>query len=349
MQPSKYSFELWSPDGELLADLGGRAKERHVALSRNEAEDIRWTLDRNEFYNFCRQAQLDPDALLVCNRIEVRIRRGQTYLCGGKLLKRRKRVTPDTQQIELKATGFLNLFKRRFTDAERIFTGEQATTIAATLITESQAQGDNWDFGVTIGNLATVGTHDRTYRDDEIKDSLQRLTRVEVAPFDFEFTHDKVFHTYASIGSQRPELIFEFPGNIRGYDLDEDGAITANHIRVLGSGSGTEGSARVTVDDTESQLNYGVLEDKLLQSSVTDTDTLTDNGNAELAAIGRPFEILTIQVNGNVAPFVTDYHIGDYVQVIIREENIHAMYRVERIDLTIDENDNEDVRLYLSR
>jgi hypothetical protein len=349
MQPSRFSFELWSPNGTMLADLGGRAKERHIALSRNEAEDIRWTLDRNEFHNYCRLAGLDPDALLVSNSTEVRIRRGQTYLCGGKLLYRRKRVTPDTQEIELKATGFLNLFKRRFTDEERIFTGVQATTIAATLITESQAQGENWDFGVTIGNLATVGTHDRTYRDDEIKDSLQRLTRVQVAPFDFEFTHDKVFNTYASIGSQRPELIFEFPGNIRAYDLSLDGSITANHLRVLGSGSGTEGSARVTVDDLQSQINYGVLEDKLLLSSVTDPDTLTDNGNAELAAVSTPFEILTIQVNGNVAPFVTDYKIGDYVQVVIHEENIHAMYRVERIDLTIDENDNEDVRLYLSR
>ncbi|MDQ0672933.1 hypothetical protein QFZ36_000494 [Pseudarthrobacter siccitolerans] len=166
----------------MLADLGGRARGRHVALSRNEAEDIRWTLDRNQFHNYCRLAGLDPNALLVSNSTEVRIRRGQTYLCGGKLLKRRKRVTPDSQEIEAKATGFLNLFKRRFTDAERIFTGAQATTIAATLITESQAQGANWDFGVTIGTLATVGTHDRTYLDDEIKDSLQRLTRVAGCP-----------------------------------------------------------------------------------------------------------------------------------------------------------------------
>jgi hypothetical protein len=103
------------------------------------------------------------------------------------------------------------------------------------------------------------------------------------------------------------------------------------------------------VDDLQSQINYKVLEGKLLQSSVTDEDTLTDNGNAELAAVSTAFEILTIQVNGNVAPFVTDYKIGDYVKVTIREENINAMYRIERINLTIDENDDEDVWLYLSR
>lgn len=349
MNPSKYSFELWSPAGTLLADLSGRASQRRITMSRNEAEDVTWTLDLNAFRDYCRDAKADPEALLVPNSTEVRVRRGKTYLCGAKLLQRTKNVTPDTQTVELKATGFLNLFKRRFTAASRIFTATQATTIAATLITESQAQGANWNFGVTIGTLATVGVHDRTYLDDEIKDSLQKLTKVQVAPFDFEFTYNKVFNTYASIGSQRPELIFEYPGNIRGYRLLLDGSLTANHIRVLGSGSGTDGSARVTVDDTNSQINYGVLEDKLLESSTIDTATLTEQGNAELAAVAMPFEVITLQVNGNIFPYVTDYHIGDYVKVLIRDEGINAMYRLEKIDLAIDENDNEDVRLYLSR
>ncbi|MET3349046.1 UNVERIFIED_ORG: hypothetical protein ABID57_000715 [Arthrobacter sp. UYEF1] len=349
MNPSKYSFELWSASGTLLADLSGRAMERRVILSRNEPEDVSITLDRNEFKNFCRLAQVNPDSLIIPNSTEIRVKRGQTYLCGSKLLYRRIRVTPDTQEIQLKATGFLNLFKKRYTAASRIFTGVEATTIASTLITESQAQGANWDFGVTIGALATVGTHDRTYLDDEIKDSIQNLTKTKVAPFDFEFTYNKVFNTYAAIGSQRPDLIFEYPGNIRSYDLPLDGTLTANHIRVLGSGSGTDGSARVTVDDVNSQINYKVLEDKLLESSVINTDTLTDHGNAALDAFANPFEVPIITVNGNIAPFVTDYHIGDYVRVLIREENINAMLRIEKIDLTIDENDNEDVRLYLSR
>jgi hypothetical protein len=337
----------------MLADLAGRAKERRVTMSRNEAEDVRIVLDLNDFEAYCRAARVDPAALLAPNSTEIRVKRGDTYLCGAKLLYRRIRVTPDTQEIELRATGFLNLFKRRYTAASRVFTAVEATTIASTLITESQAQGANWDFGVTIGTLATVGTHDRTYLDDEIKDSIQRLTRVQVSPFDFEFTYNKVFNTYAAIGSQRPELIFEYPGNIRSYDLPLDGTLTANHIRVLGSGSGTDGSARVTVDDLNSQTNYKVLEDKLLQSSVVDTATLTENGNAELAAWAYPFEIPTIHVNGNIAPFVTDYHIGDYVRTKITgntlSAGVNAMYRIEKIDLTIDENDNEDIHLFLSR
>ncbi|WP_139184494.1 phage tail protein [Arthrobacter sp. ok909] len=337
----------------MLADLSGRSKSRQIILSRNEADDVSWTLDLNDFENYCRLAHVNPASLLVPNSTEVRVRRGKTYLCGAKLLYRNITVTPDEQYIELKATGFLNLFKKRYTAASRIFAATQATTIAATLITESQAQGANWDFGVTIGTLATVGVHDRTYLDDEIKDSIQKLTKVQVAPFDFEFTYNKVFNTYAAIGSQRPELVFEYPGNIRSFRLPLDGTMTANHIRVLGSGSGTDGSARVTVDDTNSQINYKVLEDKLLESSTIDTATLTEQGNAELAAVATPFEIPTISVNGNVAPFVTDYHIGDYVTVKIGgyglTSNINAMYRIERIDLSIDENDNEDVRLYLSR
>lgn len=321
-------------------------------MSRNEAESISWTLDLNDFEAYCRQAKVDPNSLLVPNSTEVRIKRGKTYLCGGKVLYRRVRITPESQEIEVKATGFLNLFKKRYTAASRIFTATDASTIAWTLINESQAQGANWNFGVTVGTLATVGNHDRTYLDDEIKDSIQNLTKVQVAPFDFEFTYNKVFNTYAAIGSKRPELVFEYPGNIRSFDLPLDGTLTANRIRVLGSGSGTDGSARVTVDDTNSQINYKVLEDKLLESSTIDTATLTEQGNAELAAVATPFEVPTISVNGNLFPYVTDYHIGDYVSVKIGGyslTSVNALFRIEKIDLSIDENDNEDVRLYLSR
>jgi len=353
VQPSKYAFELWSPSGLLLADLAGRAKNRRIVMSRNEAEDITWQLDLNEFENYCRTINATPSSLLQPNSTEIRIRRGSKYLCGGKLLYRNPRVTPNSQDIELKATGFLNLFKRRYTAAERIFTGVEATTIAATLIEESQDQGPNWDFGVTIGSLATVGTHDRIYHDDEIKDSLQNLTKVQVAPFDFEFTYDKVFNTYAAVGSRRPELIFEYPGNIKSFEVPVDGTLTANSIRVLGSGSGTQGSIRVVRDDLSSQANYKVLEEKLLESSVTEDTTLEQHGDAELAAVANPFEIPSIEVDGNVAPYVTDYQIGDYVRVIIRgyelTSNINALYRIERIDLSVDENDQESVKLYLSR
>lgn len=354
MTPSKYHFELWSPDGELLADLAGRAQSRRITQSRNEAEDIQWQLDINELEDLCRRMNTTPDALINPGSTEVRIRRGSKYLCGGQITYRDPNISETSQYLDIRATGFLNLFKQRFTDPpERIFSDEQATTIAATLINETQAKGDDWDFGVTIGTLATVGTHDRTYIEDEIKDSLQRLTRVQVAPFDFEFTHDKVFNTYDRLGSDRPDVIFEYPGNIKRLRSPRDATGLANSIRVQGSGSGTTAAARAVRDDTTSQTNYKVREKKLLESSTIEVATLEDDGDAELAGWAFPFEVPIPVVDGNVVPYVTDYGIGDYVKFVSKRyailSHLNGMFRVEKRVITIDEDDNEEVQLMVTQ
>lgn len=135
---SKYSIELLSPTGVLLADLTGRASNRSIMLSRNEADDIRWTIDLNEFENYCRLSKVDPLSILNNCSTEVRIKRLGTYLTGGQLQYFEVRIDSERQVIEMRATGFLNLFKDRYTASDRTFSATQATTIAATLINESR-------------------------------------------------------------------------------------------------------------------------------------------------------------------------------------------------------------------
>lgn len=349
---SKYSIELVNSAGALLADLTGRARSRSVTISRNEADYITWQLDLDEFENYCRTSFIDPLALLINNSTEVRVKRLGSYISGGQLNYFRPNISTSGNTIEIRASGFLNLFKDRYTDVNRIFTATQATTIGSTLITESQALS-NGNFGVTIGTLATVGVHDRTYTRMNIKDALQNLTRVQTAPFDFEFTYNKVFNTYAQIGSNRPEIVFSYPNNIISVSIPNDGTSVANEVIALGQGFGTESGAVVKVDDVNSQLNYK-LRQKIITSNGTDNSDngLTDAANAELAAWSNPFEIPEITVNGNVAPFVTDYHIGDRVAVSFSGysmlKHINGLYRIERIELTIDDDDNETIRLSLS-
>lgn len=357
MKP-KYSFELYGPNGALLADLAGRAKNRRIVLSRNEAEDIYWQLDLNDFEDYCRKAKLNPNELLVPGRTEVRVKRGSTYVCGGQVIWRQPRITPDSQDVEIRAKGFLNLFDSRYTgttpagSVQEVFTATEATGIAAALISQSQALAYG-DFGVTIGTLATVGPHDRTYQSTNIKTALQNLTRVQVASFDFEFTPDKVFNTYAAIGSQRPEIVFSYPGNIKTLRSPLDATTIENEVTALGSGSSDSAAVVAVRSDLGSQASYALRQARISESSVLETGTLQDHADAELAAWAYPFELPVIEVNGNIAPFVTDYRIGDYVKVetsgYATLGGINAMYRVEMIDLQIDENDNETVMLTLSR
>lgn len=343
---SKYSVELVDASGNLLADLSGRASGRSVTRSRNEADQITWSVDLNEFERYCRLLNLDPKTLIVVDSTEVRIKRGQSYICGGQI----NYVETTPQTISFRATGFLNLFKSRYTS--NTYTATEATTIASNLITTTQT-GTNRDFGVTIGTMATVGVHDRTYARTNIKDALQNLTQVQTNPFDFDFTYNKVFNTYAQIGSQRPDIIFEYPGNIKDFRVPLDATELANSIIVLGSGFGTDAAATVTVDDTGSQANYKVREKVILESSTESTTVLTEDGRIALATWSTPTEVPQIDVDGNKAPFITDYGIGDYVLVRFVGhkwlDHISTFFRVEKFVLTVDQDDNEVISLSLSR
>jgi hypothetical protein len=347
---SNYSFELRSPAGLLLADLTGRAKNRKITQIRNDADLIEWELDLNEYERFCALNGVDPSTLLVNGQTEIRVKRLGEYLSGGQLNYKDLIVDATRQVIQIRASGFVQLLADRYTDATREFTATDASTIAWTAIAESQAK-TNGDFGITQGALATIGNHDRTYQWRDLKSLVQDLA-VQTG-FDFEITPTKVFNTYTAIGSSRPEIIFESPGNILSYELPEDGTALANEIIAFGSGNGTDAGVTVTVDDEGAQETVQLRQKTLTTNGVDDSQGgVTSAANAELAAWALPFEIPIITVSGDVAPFVTDYGIGDRVRVKLggygMVSHINGLYRIERREITIDDNDHEEVKLYLS-
>lgn len=349
---SKYSVELRSPAGLLLADLSGRASSRTITKIRNDADQIAWSLDLNEYERFCALNHVDPTTLIVNGQTEVRIRRRGTYIAGGKINYKNTSVDANKQTLDIKASGFLQLFNDRFTDAMRVFTATEATTIAWTAIAESQAK-PNGDFGITQGLLATVGPHDETYQWTNIKTLLQDLTNLQTNPFDMEFTAEKVFNTYASIGSNRPDIIFEYPNNILSFQLPEDGTALGNEIIAFGSGNGADAGVTVIVDDLGAQETVQLRQMTITTNGTDDSQGgVTDAANAQLAASALPFEIPQIVVSGDVAPFITDYGIGDRVRVKLggygMSRHINGLYRIERFDLTVDDLDHEEVNLYLA-
>ena len=363
---SKYTIELWDKHGNLLADFSGRATGRRITESRNYPESIEFGLDLNEFEKYCRDSGIDPKQLLITNSTEVRVRRAGTYLAGGQLVYKNVSINAQDQKIEVRVQGFLALFAKRYTGTtpagfvSEVYTAaagtaKSRTDLAWTLISASQAL-TNGSFGITRGLTGGSTTlYDKTYGGrTNIMNALQAMTTYEADPIDIEFTYNKVFNTYAQIGSDRPDIIFEYPGNIRALEVPDDGTDVTNEVIALGQG-GADGTQKPAFGvDVSSQTDYQLRQD-IVQTNGTDDSNggITDAAESARDAKSRPLKIPALTINGDVAPFVTDYRIGDRVRVKVNKHplisDINGVYRVEKRTITIDDNDNEIVKLEVSK
>lgn len=362
---SKYTFELWSKSGVMLADFSGRASGRKIVQSRNYPEQIEFSLDLNAFERYCRDSGVDPKTLLITNSTEVRVRRAGTYITGGQLVYKTTSLAAEGQSVACRVQGFLALFSKRYTGTTPAGlvsedhtaasgTAKSRTDLAWYLINASQSL-TNGSFGITRGLTGGSTTlYDKTFGRTNIMNALQAMTELKTDPIDIEFSYNKVFNTYAQIGSDRPDIVFEYPGNIRDGEFPDDGTDVTNEVIALGQG-GADGVQQPAFGiDLDSQLNYQLRQD-VVQSNGTDNSNggITDAAESAKEAKSKPLKIPAITVNGNVAPYVTDYRIGDRVRVKINNhpliDDVNGVYRIEKRTITIDDNDNETVKLEVSK
>lgn len=360
---SKYSIELVDRNGQLLADLSGRASKRRITQSRNEAETIIWYLDLNEFEKYCRDINVNPKQIIVPGYTEVRIKRLGTYFVGGQINYMNPHLSASDQSIEVRASGFLDLFIKRFTGTTdagtvgEIYTAANGSQLsrqdlAWSLINQSQALVYG-NFGITRGvTKGSTTLYDKTYSQTNIKDALQDMTKLQTAPIDIEFTYDKKFNCYAQMGSIRNDITFDFPGNILDIGAPVDATTLANQIQGVGQGADLAQSIFIASDNT-SQATYALRQDIYISNGTDNSDNgITDATNARLAALKVPVQVPTLIVDGGRAPFITDYSIGDRVPVKAASHSmfadINGYYRVEKRIIDIDENDKETVTLMVS-
>src|SRR5437764_794962 len=212
---SRYAFELFSPNGTLLADLTGHARNRTFTRTRNDAEDMSFDLDFNDFHQYCALINMHPRALLVPGQTELRIRRFNKYLVGGQVTYATPDISSTRQILNVRAAGFLNLFKDRFIP----FTDFSAVDVASMcwqVINTSQSQ-TNGDFGIRLGSLPSIELSNQTANRFTIEDFIQQLASSATYGFDFEFTYDKKINFYTQMGTNRPEVRFEYPNNIKSF------------------------------------------------------------------------------------------------------------------------------------
>lgn len=353
---SKYAFELFSPNGTLLADLTGRAKNRTFSRIRNEAEDMSFDLDFNDFHDYCSKISVHPRALLIPGQTELRIRRYDKYLVGGQITYAQPSISASDQKITVRASGFLNLLKDRFIPYTQ-FLAQDVASMCWQAINTSQSLVDPsgnpvGDFGIRLGTLPSIALSNQTPNRVAIRDFLQKMASDPDNGFDFDFTYNKTLNFYAQMGIDRPEVRFEYPNNIKSFQMPLDATRIANEVIALGSGIGNTIPSTADVPNLASQLTYKLRQDiTTVNGDDNSAGGVTAVANAELASWGVPLEMPQLVVDGNKPPFVGSYDVGDYVWVTLGGykwfDAADGLLRIEKYTVAIDDNDDENVTLYL--
>lgn len=339
----KYEFELWI-NGVMVADISRLAQNRKFTISRNDSEQLEFSLDVTAFERHCEQAGRDPEATLVPYVTDVRVKRNGSYLFGVQVVDLNYTFAEDGGTIAVKGTGFLDLFRDRY--ITKSYVDIEATEIARDMLDETQAVYG--DFGVVNSaeqyNTGVLRT--RSFIDQNIKDAEVNLTDLIDGNFDFSFSYDRQFSTYAMQGTYRPNLKFTYPYNIKSISTPKTGLNTYNYIIGLGSGFGEE-TVRSEISDTPSRLNYGTRMKIVSFNSVSEQDTLDQNTAAELDKSKNLLILPRITVSGEYCDLNTVW-VGDRIPIEVQGHPslpLNDIYRIEQIQCSLDENDAEDIDL----
>lgn len=357
--PTIYEVEVWNAAGARVADISALVSNLHYVITRNDAEQLTFSLDLFAFENYCATALkgLDPKQLIAPDVTDIKLKRNGVYLFGTQVVD----VSFDAPQdssgvgaasgiapgitINVTASGYLNFFKDRYVTATYLAT--ERTTIATNIITLTQSQL-NGSFGVTNSGTqyATGQLSDRTYALDNVKTKLQELAALSDSPFDFSFSPMKVFQTYGKIGARRQDinLIYGGPlGNVAGFALDRSAINLYNLIYGMGSGFGASQLTSTQVD-LASQLNFYLRESISQFNSVVLQPTLDANTTTAVALSKDILELPKVTITGNEIP-AAFLSVGDRIPLKVMAhkmlDNINGLYRIEQLDVTVDENNFE--------
>lgn len=342
----KYELELWI-NGVQVGDITKLAKNRRFTLTRNASEELDFLMNLKAFEQYCAGMGANPLAVLECYVTDIRVKRNGSYLFGTQVVDMQFNLNQGEVNVEIKATGFLDLLKDRY--VTKTYDGVERVAIAQDLIATTQAGDPTNDFGIELGPSqydTDLSDTERTYSDQNVRDAIVNLTDLSDGNFDFRFNYDRSFETFAMLGSDRPTTKFTYPYNITGGTVPRTANNLFNYVIGIGSGFGDE-ALRTETADGISRGNYKTRQTIQTFNSVSVQDTLDQNAYAYLQKVKNILLLPKFNVSGEFAN-LDSLGVGDRVPVAVLGHTMLPLddtYRIEQLDVSLDDNDAEDIAI----
>lgn len=343
---AKYEVLVYSKDGNPMGNIFALCQNFQWTKTRNEAYACSFDLDLNQYEQYVEAIGFgdNPYNFMDTGRNDIRIKRNGQWLLGTNIVKFSYSNDDKSLKMTVNCTGYLNFYKTQYVDIAYNNTPQHLIMWG---VIDQCNQKNGGDYGVTQGeHIGQTIYRNRNQVRKEVKTFLQQMADV-LGGCDFEFTADKKFNTYDAIGTYRPDMRLNYPGNIAGFSFDRSIEKVANFIYGIGSGNGQDAVYAEAEDATSEDYLYR-REKIATYNSVVEFDTLAQNIEALKHYSKDPIELPTITVEDGVLD-LSSVGVGDTLPVEMSGSkqlaHINGFYRIESITCRVDLNGSETVDL----
>lgn len=233
---------------------------------------------------------------------------------------------PESRSRQITAGSTVTYFNRRFIGGRQSFAGVDQLIIARTLIAAALAE-PNGNPGITMGAETCGRLRDRTYESWDVKNLGEALEELCSLEDGFDLAIDCSWNP--ATGAPIKTLRLHYPR--RGRDLAHsghvfelgrnavfewpEGAEMANRVYGIGQGAETDMLLVTRTDSASLSAGYPLLEGTYANKSVSDTQTLVDQTQADLDARTGGLELPRLIITSNRDPQLGSYIVGDACKV----------------------------------
>ena len=336
-----FTFELARSNDLVRIGELTRAKNRSLTLALNRSGSLSFTmpLENNSLASYLEE-------LTTC----VIVRLGQTIVWSGPVWTIEE-STPNS--ISVGCVGWFQTLEKRIINPEWTvptlnYTNVDAGAIALNLLSRSNAEPFGQINYVLPGSYETTQQRTRNYSAySTIASEIQALSTLE-SGFDFYVDPEtREMNIYTSIQNDMVHINFEYGTNLISASRRSDSSRLVNRLFVYGS-SGT--TVQIAID-TNSINQYGLFEESVSLSDVTDNTILAAFGQAELAIRSQPLRLISFEPRkfllGPRDPMLfQDFQIGDKVYATIKKGRFQVSRQAVRVfGATLVWDDNGSVQL----
>lgn len=240
------------------------------------------------------------------------------------------------QTIEIVAREFPSYLERRRITTTRVFTNTDQLTIAQTLVNDAQLLPGG-DIGLIVNSETSSVLVTRVYFDYEFKDLYSAIKDLSNASNGFDFNVDVAYDSFGEpqkyLMCEYPQrgvvydatsadaLVFEFPGNMTGYEWPDDGSATTNVMYGIGPNSNEAMIRAIAVAPAPQILSgWPLLEDTATYNDQYDPDLLYEQTLGEVTAKQNPIVTTKITIPAYASPVLGSYKTGDQCLLRITDD-----------------------------